>query len=194
VRIFRSLAWIDFEGMAPTTEGRRGIRRPLDVVLVLFLASHIPVTLFFDAQIVLPASWFPDTLRDFSRLYLSWFNDPLLGAPSVWFRSLVWCELLFQLPFFFLGTYAMLQGRSWIRLPALLYVVHVLTTMVPIGAVLCTAMDGPLGPITAMQRLHLVLLYLPYAVLPALLGARAFSLPASPSSSPSPSPKGRKHR
>lgn len=180
--------------MAPTTVGRRGIRRPLDVVLASFLASHIPVTLFFDAQIVLPASWFPDTLRDFSRLYLSWFNDPLLGAPSVWFRSLVWCELLFQLPFFFLGTYAVLQGRSWIRLPALLYVVHVLTTMVPIGATLCTATDGPLGPITAMQRLHLVLLYLPYAVLPALLGARAFSLPASPSSSRSPSSKGRKHR
>lgn len=177
--------------MALAPKGRFGFLRPLDWVLVVFLASHVPVTLFFDAQIVLPRSWFPPMLQDLVVHYLSWFNDPLVGAPAVWFRSLVWCELLFQLPFFIWGTYAMLFRRVGFRLPALAYAVHVLTTMVPILVALITVQDGPWGPITPGQRLFLVLLYLPYALLPALLGARALSFP---SPLPPPTPKTRKHR
>lgn len=36
-----------------------------------------------------------------------------------WFVALVWGEVLFQLPFFFIGAYAFAAQKKWIRIPAL---------------------------------------------------------------------------
>ena len=47
-----------------------------------------------------------------------------------WFKCLVWMEVALQLPFFFVGAYAFLLRRNWIRTPALLYGINVTSTMV----------------------------------------------------------------
>ena len=56
-----------------------------------------------------------------------------------WFRCLVWMEVALQLPFFFVGAYAFLLRRNWIRTPALLYGINVTSTMVR-----CCGMLSPL--------------------------------------------------
>jgi EXPERA (EXPanded EBP superfamily) len=56
-----------------------------------------------------------------------------------WFKCLVWMEVALQLPFFFVGAYAFLLRRNWIRTPALLYGINVTSTMVR-----CCGMLSPL--------------------------------------------------
>ena len=41
-----------------------------------------------------------------------------------WFLALVWGELLFQLPFFFVASYAFIYQKKWIRIPALVGVMR----------------------------------------------------------------------
>ena len=81
---------------------------------------------------------------------------------EVWFISLVWTELLLQLPFFFFATYAFIMKHGWIRIPSIAYGSFVCATMVPILATLMSHRGPGYCPMTA-------LMYVPYAVLPALL-------------------------
>ena len=82
---------------------------------------------------------------------------------EVWFVALVWSELLVQLPFFFVATVAFLLKQNWIRIPSLIYGSFVCATMVPILATL-SLHTGP-----GYAREAVLLMYLPYAILPALL-------------------------
>lgn len=52
--------------------------RPFDLVVVIFFLSHIPVTVFLDSQVVLPASWYPQFAKDGWQLYIHSYNDPLV--------------------------------------------------------------------------------------------------------------------
>lgn len=44
---------------------------------------------------------------------------PQVSQNPPWFVALVWGELLLQLPFFFVATYAFIYRKNWIRIPAL---------------------------------------------------------------------------
>ena len=61
-------------------------------------------------------------------------HDPLMAAQPVWFKSMILFELLFQLPFFFVGFYAFYKQCNWIRIPGIAYGVHTATTLIPILA------------------------------------------------------------
>ena len=52
----------------------------------------------------------------------------------VWFASFTVCEVFLQFPFFFAACYAFIAGSNWIRIPAIIYAAHVMTTLVPIMA------------------------------------------------------------
>lgn len=49
-----------------------------------------------------------------------------------WFKAFVALEVVGQLPFFFVATYAFVTKKNWIRIPAIIYGSVVCTTMVPI--------------------------------------------------------------
>lgn len=49
-------------------------------------------------------------LRNLLKWYTKEFKDPLLQDPPVWFKSFLFCELVFQLPFFPIATYAFFRG------------------------------------------------------------------------------------
>lgn len=49
-------------------------------------------------------------LTDLRQWYTREFKDPLLQDPPTWFKSFLFCELVFQLPFFPIATYAFLRG------------------------------------------------------------------------------------
>ncbi|XP_078535474.1 sigma intracellular receptor 2 [Lissotriton helveticus] len=146
--------------------------RLLEWIFCLYFFSHIPITLCVDLQILLPAWLYPDCLTDLLKWYTVNFKDPLMQDPPVWFLTFVYCEALLQLPFFPVATYAFYKGGcKWIRIPAIIYSVHVATTVLPIIAHVLFA-DLPLSsqkPVTQNERLTLVSFYAPYLLIPLLL-------------------------
>ncbi|XP_014663130.1 PREDICTED: transmembrane protein 97-like [Priapulus caudatus] len=153
----------------------------LDFIFVLYFASHIPVTILIDSQILLPNRLFPETLLDVVNWYSRELKDPAIIERPSWFLSLIGCELAFQLPFFFFALYAFWKGYSknrWIRIPAIIYSSHVATTLVPIFAHLFfndftrsqVAGAGAIaGPETLTEKLILFGIYAPYFVVPMML-------------------------
>lgn len=119
-----------------------------------FFGSHIPITLLIDMQAVF-GPYYPTGLRSLVTWYSELFGDVLMeNAPSTeyaWFSSLVGCEMLFQLPFFFLAVkMIMVRGCNhsekvndssssaqqhypeWFRILCIIYGSHVSTTLIPI--------------------------------------------------------------
>ena len=46
-----------------------------------------------------------------AETYCTLFKDPLMSQPPIWFKSLIGCEYLLQLPFFCAALYAMHTGK-----------------------------------------------------------------------------------
>ncbi|XP_045381349.1 sigma intracellular receptor 2 isoform X2 [Lemur catta] len=154
--------------------GVPGARRCVELLLGVYFLSHIPITLFMDLQAVLPRELYPDELRNLLKWYAKEFKDPLLQDPPVWFKSFLFCELVFQLPFFPFATYAFFKGScKWIRTPAIIYSVHTMTTLLPILFTLLfedfSKASGFKGPETLHERLTLVTVYVPYLLIPFIL-------------------------
>ena len=136
-----------------------------------FFASHIPITLLVDGQAFLPRSIYPSAITDVLDWYTTTFADTLMKPPhyDVWFSSVVACEILFQLPFFFYAVYALLDptrvdGTGIFRSACLIYGSHTATTLVPILATIATDPETD-----TMQRATLFGFYLPYLVFPVWL-------------------------
>ncbi|KAB5550330.1 hypothetical protein PHYPO_G00052560 [Pangasianodon hypophthalmus] len=147
--------------------------RVLEIVFFFYFASHIPITLFIDLQALLPEQVYPQSFKDVLHWYAAEFRDPMVLDPPVWFKSFIFCEALVQLPFFPIAAYAFLKGScKWIRTPAIIYSVHVATTLLPIlGHILLHNFPvAPLpGPQTSKERWTLVSVYAPYLLIPIIL-------------------------
>uniref|UniRef100_A0A8C6D4C5 Transmembrane protein 97 n=1 Tax=Moschus moschiferus TaxID=68415 RepID=A0A8C6D4C5_MOSMO len=156
--------------------GTLGARRGLQWLLGFYFLSHIPITLLMDLQGVLPRDLYPVELRNLQQWYIEEFKDPLLQNPPVWFKSFLFCELVFQLPFFPIAAYAFFKGGcKWIRTPAIIYSVHTMTTLIPILSTLllddfskASRFRGQ-GPQTFQERLFLLSVYIPYFLIPLVL-------------------------
>jgi hypothetical protein len=95
-----------------------------------FFVSHIPITLLVDSQALLQIH--PKPILDLVAWYSSTFKDELMSPPyQTWFTAIVTCELLFQVPFFFVAVYALLSGKvsgkGWFRSSCLIYGAHTCT-------------------------------------------------------------------
>jgi hypothetical protein len=115
------------------------------LLFFIFFATHIPITLLIDFQAILPQKLYPKPLVDLVDWYATEWGDPFfpLSSPDrvgrthyedMWFRSIIYCELFVQFPFFFLAVYAFWNGGNWIRCPAIAYGGHVATTVLVIVA------------------------------------------------------------
>ncbi|XP_005402827.1 PREDICTED: transmembrane protein 97 [Chinchilla lanigera] len=151
-------------------------RRCLEYLLGFYFLSHIPITLFLDLQGLLPRELYPDQVRNLLKWYSAEFKDSLMEHRPVWFTSFLFCELLFQLPFFPVAAYAFLKGSCrWIRTPAIIYSVHCMTTLIPILASFLfddfskTSHFKGHGPHTLRERLTLISIYAPYLLIPLIL-------------------------
>nr|XP_033777517.1 sigma intracellular receptor 2 isoform X2 [Geotrypetes seraphini] len=146
--------------------------RVLEWVFLLFFAFHVPITVLFDLQIALPASFSPQAVKDLSKWYMNTFKDPFMIETPLWFLTFVYCEAFLHLPFFPVAVYAFYQGGcKWIRIPAIIYSTHVSTCVLPIIVELLFAdfSSFKLGPLNLQERLALVALYAPYLLIPLLL-------------------------
>jgi hypothetical protein len=139
-----------------------------------FFASHIPISLLLDGQVVFPAQWFPEVIQNVREFYVATFRDPLMTGPPFdpWFQSLVVCELLLQVPYFFLAVHMLTKTEtttknqirlpSWFRSLSIVYGAHTATTLVPILATILLHDD-----ISTFEKMTLFGFYAPYFLLPA---------------------------
>ncbi|KNC51450.1 transmembrane protein 97 [Thecamonas trahens ATCC 50062] len=148
----------------------------LDAVFLVYFAVHIPTTALIDAQCLpVVAELVPGFAKELLAYHVETFHDPLVADPPRWFVSLVVCEALLQLPFFFVAVYAFVAKRNWIRIPAIIYGAHVATTLVPILAEIAYAepkADSPGGVLTPELRATLIAIYIPYLLVPITLVVR----------------------
>ena len=141
-----------------------------NISLLGYFLSHIPITLFIDAQAILPASIYPSTVKELIIWYITNFKDPLMapledGGRPAWFRSIVWIEFLLQLPFFFVAIYYLWRGEERkLRVGFVAYGAHVATTLIPILGTFWAE-----ERLILAERLTLVGIYSPYLLIPLAL-------------------------
>jgi len=141
---------------------------------IVFFAVHIPTSLLVDAQAVLPASWFPRAAQTMLQNFIQDYKDPLMSPPrQTWFLSLIWTELLFQVPCFFILLYGFIFRKEWIRVPAAIYGGFVCATMVPILTELYSHQGGP-----DYKRNALLAMYAPYLLVPGILAIHMMTHPS----------------
>lgn len=145
-------------------------RRPLDVMLVaFFLVNLCFITYIVDLEQIVIADpfhfqypiWPPAPLVD---LVHSWGRtfDPVLLARPVWWKATIWIDALFFGPFYAAATYAYIKGKSWIRIPSIIWASVMLTN---VTIILSEERFGPY----ATPRFGIVLLAnLPWLVFPIL--------------------------
>ncbi|XP_022086308.1 transmembrane protein 97-like [Acanthaster planci] len=153
----------------------KGLTRVLEWVIVVYFASHIFITVFFDSQAIMPQWLYPKMFVDVMKDYSVYMKDEMMADPSAypWFMSFVYGECLLQFPFFFVATYAFYKGScKWIRIPAIIYSVHTATTLQAILAHILfqdfSKSPYP-APSTLEERLKLSAIYVPYLLLPVLI-------------------------
>jgi len=104
-------------------------RRPLDLVILIFLAiSATFVTYVVDLEQLVIADpsdydhpiWPPAPLVDLVHWYGRTYDPLLMARPAFW-QMTVWIDALFFGPFYFVAIYAFVRGRNWIRVPALVW-------------------------------------------------------------------------
>ena len=99
----------------------------------------------------------------------------MVHPPQTWFSSLVAIEVLFQLPFFFVAVYAILnsngtnkntfiRGDGLFRSLCIIYGSSTATTIIPIFASILTDADTTTG-----EKGVLLSFYLPYIIFPMWL-------------------------
>eukprot|EP00069_Balaena_mysticetus_P012017 bmy_21526T0 len=153
--------------------GSLGARHGLGWLMGLYFLSHVPITLLVDLQAVLPRDLYPVELRNLQEWYTEESKDPLLHNPPVWFKSFLFRELVFQLPFFLIPTYVFF--KVWIRTPAIIYSVHTMTTLIPILSTFllqdfskASCFRGQ-GPKTFHEQLFHVSVCITYLLIPIIL-------------------------
>jgi hypothetical protein len=133
-------------------------------IYLVYFVSHIPITCLLDLQGLFGAALYPNALQGIFKWYIETHNDVLMAELPLWLRSFLFCEAFFQLPFFFMATYALLYRCNWVRIPMIIYGSHVATTVVPILATFIYS-----EALTDMERLKLLSFYIPYLLIPLAL-------------------------
>ncbi|CAO3677431.1 unnamed protein product [Umbelopsis vinacea] len=144
--------------------------RPLDLTYFIYVATHIPISLFLDCQALYPAHLVPQPLANLNAYYVNTFKDPLISNVHnlPWFKSFVYCEALFQIPFFFWALGGLYHNKPIARAGLLAYGAHVATTVVPSLAEVAFGTTARIT-MTATERYTLIGVYLPYLLIPACM-------------------------
>lgn len=150
-----------------------------DWVLLLFFASHIPITIFIDGQYIIETYGgvkYPPVFHSLLEFHVKTNYDGIVASNEPWFQGLIFSELFLQLPFFFYAVYSIWTRNNSFRIPAIVYSSHVCTTLIPIFAQVWIG-DNYLsyGLDTFEKKAILTLIYLPYLLIPFYLLSRAIT-------------------
>ncbi|XP_063153311.1 sigma intracellular receptor 2-like [Candoia aspera] len=146
--------------------------RVLEWIFVFYFLAHIPITLLFDMQHLLPGVY-PPALSKTLTWYITTFKDPLMASPAPWFQLFLYLEAFPQLFFFPVAAYAFWKGNcKWIRTPVVIYTTHVATAVTACLAQILFADSSNAqvpSPQTLRERLTLSAVYAPYLAIPLLM-------------------------
>lgn len=92
--------------------------------------------------------------------------DPLVLARPLWWRALIWIEVLLYGPFYAVAIYAYVRRRDWIRIPSIMWA----TAMLMSVCVVLT--EETLGPVRSAQLTAVWAANAGYIVFPLLVLAR----------------------
>ena len=136
---------------------------------LLFFASHIPITFIMDAQVILPST--PQILSEMRLWYITTYKDTLMTEPyDLFLISFVYCEVFFQVPFFFYAVKTLLskQNSTRFRLLSLIYGSHTVTTLVPILSSILFQENDEYNK-NSLEKCILFCFYFPYLIFPLWL-------------------------
>jgi hypothetical protein len=112
-------------------------RRPWDIaILVFFCVNLFFITYIVDLEQLVIADadhfhyplWPPAAMIDLVHWYGRSF-DPVLIARPAWWRATIWIDALFFGPFYAVAIYAYTKGKTWIRLPSIVWASVMLTNV-----------------------------------------------------------------
>lgn len=112
-------------------------KRPVDIAILIFFCINLFfITYIVDLEQLVIANadhfqypaWPPAKMIDLVHWYGRNF-DPVLIARPAWWRATIWIDALFFGPFYIFGIYAFAKGRSWIRLPSIVWASVMLTNV-----------------------------------------------------------------
>ncbi|OWA50205.1 putative Transmembrane protein 97 [Hypsibius exemplaris] len=146
-------------------------QRLRDVFYAVFFLVHLTATVLADAQLLFQRSLFPPAVVDFLNTYIKDYKDPLVGNNPVWFRSLLYFEVIAMTPFLVVGVFGALLGARWMRTPSIIYSTAVISMVVPmVGHLLFDDFKGfKVGPSTQEERLTLLALYGGFALVALII-------------------------
>jgi hypothetical protein len=142
--------------------------RKVDLLFVLFFVINLGfVTYIVDLEQLVIADpshftyplWPPAPLVDLVHSYGHSLDPLLLARPPFW-RMTIWIDVLFFGPFYAFAIYAFIRGRSWIRVPALVWSGMMLSN------VLIILMDERYGTSATPHFGLVLLLNLPWLAFP----------------------------
>ena len=121
--------------------------------------------MLIDAQVIVPKAFVPMFARNALSWHITSNHDVLMANQPSWLRGLIACELLFQLPFFFVAIKAIWERNNSIRGYLIAYGAHTATTLVPILQYIWE--DRTFR--NEFERMKLVAIYAPYLLVPLWL-------------------------
>ena len=152
--------------------------RPLDMILVIFFLVNICfITYIVDIeQLTIPSYaqflqthqyplWPPPPLVDMVHSYGKQF-DPLLLARPPWWKATIWIDALGFGPFYAFAIFAFIKGKSWIRLPSIIWASVMMTNVTIILS------EEFFGPHATPQPVIVFLANFPWLLFPILTIAR----------------------
>lgn len=98
-------------------------RRGFDYVFIVFFCWAIVSCIISDAIPTLgivQSADSPNILAQWNYAYAS-VNDPLFLNPPAWMRFVTGLSAFVYAPFYVFLVYALIRGRNWIQLPAVIY-------------------------------------------------------------------------
>ena len=112
---------VGVDGDNGSSASRLLVPRPgWDTIFFFFFLTHVCITVSWHSQMIFPAKLYPQCLRDLTKTYSKDWQDPLNFSQKtpVWYLSIIYCEVFFQLPFHFVAIYVFWTGshyHPWFR-------------------------------------------------------------------------------
>ncbi|KAJ1027166.1 hypothetical protein NDA18_003180 [Ustilago nuda] len=150
--------------------------RPLDVLYLAYFGIHLIASIAIDAQLTYPPysqRLFPEPLRKVLQDYLTTSKDPFLlaaearSANHVWFRVLLASETLFQIPFFVVAIWGLLNDEK--RTYPLMVVYGTLAASSTLQCICSVLLGSDAIGLSPAQIRGLLQNYVPFCLIPTLL-------------------------
>jgi emopamil binding protein len=145
--------------------------RKIDIFFSIIFSLFIVTSGIADAVAALGFEMSPDHPAFLVRANYNYaFGcDPLFLNPPVWMRIVTGLSAFVYGPFYFVLVYALIRGRDWIQMPAIMYAtaITVITGIIVFGVEFFGEPEWRVQNVAKFLSLNL-----PYVIVPALLLVR----------------------